>query len=338
MKKSLLYIGNNLNSKRSNISSIGVLGPMLEAEGITVYYASSKTNKLYRLLDMIWQVLRNRHRVSIVLIDTYSTWNFYYALVISQLCRLLRLCYIPSLNGGNLPMRLQQNPVFCRMIFKPAYKLVSPSIYLKEAFETAGFTPVTYIPNSITLGNYTCYNHDYEQFNLLWVRSFSYIYNPTMAVEVLKTLLDNGYQATLTMVGPDTGDGSLQATKTLAKTLGVAVTFTGKLSKPDWIALAKTHNIFINTTNYDNMPVSVIEAMALGLAVVSTRVGGIPYFLEHLKEAVLVPAENAAVMAKAIVDLKASPENTRHMVQNARSKAENFDWNHVKQDWLQLLQ
>ncbi|RSK40758.1 glycosyltransferase [Mangrovimonas spongiae] len=311
---------------------------MLEAEGMTVYYASSKTNKLYRLLDMIWQVLRNRHRVSIVLIDTYSTWNFYYALIISQLCRLLRLRYIPSLNGGNLPMRLQQNPVFCRMIFKPAYKLVSPSIYLKEAFETAGFKPVTYIPNSITLANYTFHNYSYEQLDLLWVRSFSYIYNPTMAIKVLKTLLDKGYQASLTMVGPDTGDGSLQATKALAKTLGVTVTYTGKLSKPEWIALADSHNIFINTTNYDNMPVSVIEAMALGLPVVSTRVGGIPYFLEHLKEAVLVPVENVEAMVEAIIGLKANTESTKQLTQNARIKAENFDWNHVKQDWLQLLQ
>lgn len=50
---------------------------------------------------------------------------------------------------------------------------------------------------------------------------------------------------------------------------------------------------FINTTNYDNKPISVIEAMACGLCIVSTNVGGISYLLEDEKDALLVPPDNS---------------------------------------------
>ena len=49
-------------------------------------------------------------------------------------------------------------------------------------------------------------------------------------------------------------------------------------------------DVFLNTTNYDNTPVSVLEAMACGLPLVSTNVGGIPYLLEDGKTALLAPS------------------------------------------------
>src|SRR5690606_28650687 len=127
--KNVLYIGNKLTNRRSNVSSISVLGPMLEHEGFSLKYASSYSNKIIRMLDMLWCCVKYRNQTDFVLIDTYSTLNFNYALLVSQLCRILKLKYIPSLNGGNLPYRLKENPMLCRVIFKPAYKLISPSFY-----------------------------------------------------------------------------------------------------------------------------------------------------------------------------------------------------------------
>src|SRR5690606_41946312 len=274
--KNLLYIGNHLSQQRSNISAIGIVGPKLEQEGYQVSYASSKPNKLARLLDMLWTCLSHRKKVDVVLIDTYSTQNFYYALLVSQLCRGLALPYIPILHGGNLPSRLKTNPLWSQMLFKPAFALVSPSVYLKEAFEASGYKKLQYIPNSLELEQYEFQEKEYSEVTLLWVRAFASIYNPELAVHVLKALQVQGINASLWMVGPHT-DGSMERVKSLATNFGVSVTITGELPKKDWIALAKDYNIFINTTNYDNMPVSVIEAMALGLPVVSTNVGGLPY-------------------------------------------------------------
>ena len=318
------------------MSSISVLGPLLEHEGFILKYASAYPNKLRRLLDMLWSCIKFRKTTDVVIIDTYSTQNFYYALLVSQLCRFLQLKYIPSLNGGNLPRRLRTNPKLCQVIFKPAYKLVSPSIYLKEAFEASGYQNVDYIPNSLEMDQYVFHIKELQKVDLLWVRSFSTIYNPLLAVKILKELQDDNIQASLCMVGPD-ADGSMETVKQLANELNVSIKITGKLPKKEWLALAKDYNIFINTTNFDNMPVSVIEAMALGLPVISTNVGGLPYLITHEKDGLLVPPNNVDAFVVAIKQLLNNPVATNTLAFNARQKVEQFDWNVIKYKWVELL-
>jgi len=333
----VLYIGNHLKTQQTNISAISVLGPLLETAGYTVFYASSKPNKLLRMWAMLYSVCRYAKGVDVVLIDTYSTTNFYYALLVSQLCRLLRLPYIPILHGGELPKRLERSPFWSRLIFKHAQRLVSPSKYLEEAFDKPAYAPVVFIPNSLSIDQYRYERKTYRSIRLLWVRSFSNIYNPSLAVRVLKRLQDAGYACELCMVGPDTGDGSLQAAQQLAADLAVSVRFTGKLPKADWLALAHDYNVFINTTHFDNMPVSVIEAMALGLPVVSTDVGGLPYLITHEETGLLVGPDDADAFETAIVQLVSDTNGARAMTERARAMVEGFDWEVVKEKWFAIL-
>lgn len=333
----VLYIGNHLNQAQSNISAIGVLGPLLTSEGYTLYYASSKSNKLLRLIHMLFSVCRYAKRADVVLIDTYSTTNFYYAFLVSQLGRLVGLSYIPILHGGDLPTRLRNSPKLSNLIFTHALRLVSPSLYLQEAFKKPGFAPVVYIPNGLSIKQYPYQKKTYDTIRLLWVRSFSNIYNPELAVRVLKRLQVSGYTCELCMVGPDTGDGSFQATQKLASDLDVAVRFTGKLPKSEWLALATHYNVFINTTNFDNMPVSVIEAMALGLPIVSTNVGGLPYLITHGETGLLAPSDDALAFEVAVVQLVSDIDRTHIMTERARAMVEGFDWDVVKGLWFAVL-
>lgn len=334
--KQLLYIGNYLKSKHTNLASIHILGGLLEREGYKVYYASKRVHKVLRLLEMIWACVFYAPRINMVLIDAYSTHNFYFALVTSQLCRLFRLKYLTNLNGGNLPARLKAHPKMSGLIFKHAQANVAPSLYLKAAFESYGYSNILYIPNTIELSQYPVVSKRYTEIKLLWVRSFSQLYNPQLALYVLKTLKDKGYTAELCMVGPDS-DGTLKKVKTLAQQLELPVRFTGKLSKAQWIALSKDYNVFINTTNFDNTPVSVIEAMALGLPVVSTNVGGMPYLITDQKEGLLVAPEDAEAMVAAIIRLCEDATLREELIKNARLKVAQFDWEVVKKAWAEVL-
>ena len=333
----LLYIGNKLSNKDKTVTSIETLGSFLEVEGFIVRSASSKANKFLRLFDMIYHVVKYRKHTDFVLIDTYSTTNFYYAFFVSKFCRFLRLKYIPILRGGNLPNRLKSNPKLSKKIFNNAHKNVAPSLFIQSNFKKLGYSNIVCIPNTIEIKNYPFKKRSFNNVKLLWVRSFSEIYNPLLAIRTLKALKEESIDASLCMVGPE-GDGSMQKTKDLAKELNVEVTFTGKLSKTEWINLSKNYNIFINTTNFDNMPVSVIEAMALGLPVVSTNVGGIPFLIDHNQDGILVEPNNVTVFVDSINQIICQPEFANSLALEARKKVEHFDWEIVKHKWTELLQ
>ncbi|MBJ7880561.1 glycosyltransferase family 4 protein [Gelidibacter salicanalis] len=334
--KNLLYVGNHLQSSQRNASYSAVLGPLLAQSGYKIRYTSRIGNKALRLMDMLWTTLSTYKTTDLVLIDTYSTQNFYYAVMVGQLCRLLDLPYIPILHGGNLPHRLKNSPKLSQLLFGNAYLNVSPSLYLKENFYQYGFQNVVYIPNTITLAKYPFHKKIFDVPRLLWVRSLSGIYNPELAVKVLYELKNRGYHATLCMVGPDT-DGSLIKVKNLADSLDLTVRFTGKLSKDAWIALSKAYNVFLNTTNFDNTPLSVIEAMALGLAVVSTNVGGMPYLIEDGVDGRLVPPNDPVAMADAVCSLFDESTRLEAMDVKARLKVERFDWGMVEEKWSEVL-
>jgi glycosyltransferase involved in cell wall biosynthesis len=335
-KKKLLYIGNKLKHKGHTATAIDVLAPKLIEEGFEVVAVSDKKIKAQRMLDMLHTVWKHRNTASLVLIDTYSTLNFYYAITVAKLCRRLNISYIPILHGGNLPTRLAHSPKKSKALFQGAKVNVAPSHYLMEAFKEYGYTNLIHIPNTLEIDNYPFLLRKNLQLKLLWVRSFAELYNPELALDVLALLKTKGYDATLTMVGP-AKDGSFERCKTRAKQEDLPVTFMGMLTKEAWIALAAQHDIFINTTNFDNTPVSVMEAMALGLPVVSTNVGGLPYLIEHTIDGLLVPKEHAEAFVHAIEQLIENPEKAVAMARAARKKIEQFDWKVVKQQWISLL-
>jgi glycosyltransferase involved in cell wall biosynthesis len=132
----------------------------------------------------------------------------------------------------------------------------------------------------------------------------------------------------------------LQQVRALAAELGVSecleiVEGVPKTAVPEWL---QKGDILLNTTNFDNTPVGVIEGLACGLCVISTNVGGIPYLLSHAQDALLVPADDADAMANAAVRLLSQPELAHKLSRAARAKAEGFDWSLVLPEWEQLLQ
>ena len=334
--KNLLYIGNKLHKHGFNKTSVETLGVFLADEGYAITYTSDKKNQIIRLLDMMLATFLNASKVDYILIDTYSTSSFWYAFFCSQLARLFRVKYIPILHGGDLPNRLKKHPFLSRLIFKNAYVNVAPSNYLLEKFKEKGFENIVFIPNSIQLGEYKFKKRIQLQPNLLWVRSFAKIYNPEMAIQVFKLLKEKYSHATLTMVGPDK-DGSLIETRNLAESLNIEVNFTGKLTKKEWTDLALDNDIFINTTHFDNTPVSVIEAMALGLPVVTTNVGGIPFMLTDKENALFVNDNEPNEMFNAIEILLKDIDMVQKLTNNAKILVNDMDWQVVKLKWKELL-
>ncbi len=334
--REILYIGNFLESHGQNPNFNRFLIEKFD-QHFDVSFASEKKNRALRLIDMLGCVWASRARAGVVVIDCFSTSAFWFAYFTAQLCRLVGLPYVTLLRGGNLLQRLDRSPGFCRAVFSHAATNVSPSLYLQRTFEGRGFR-VEYIPNFIDIENYSFKERLVFRPRMLWVRSFHEVYNPTLAVDILHLLKAKHADAALCMVGPDK-DGSLRKTKQRALELGVesCLTITGRLEKSDWIRIASDYDIFINTTDFDNHPVSVIETMALGLPLVSTNVGGLPYLIENGHDGILVPPQDAKAFVIAIEDLLENPVKALQLAREARRKAEGLDWGTVKSKWLTLL-
>lgn len=331
----ILYIGNKLSSHGNTTTLIETLGENLESENYKVLYTSSKKNKVVRMLDMVLKTFIHARKSDYVLIDTYSTTNFWYAFVTSQICRLFSTKYIPILHGGKLPSRIEKSRITSKMIFSNSYINVAPSGYLLEVFKKKNFKTI-YIPNSIQESEYKFEVRNFDYPRLFWLRSFSKIYNPILATKVLLKLKEKYPEATLCMVGPKK-DESFEITKNFAHQNNLKVKFTGMLSKEDWIELSKDYNVFLNTTHYDNTPLSVIEAMALGFPIVSTNVGGIPFLLEHNFNALLVNDNDLETMILEIDRIFTEKMLPEKLISNSQNTIEKFDWKIVKNQWIELL-
>ncbi|MCK5023730.1 MAG: glycosyltransferase family 4 protein [Candidatus Aenigmarchaeota archaeon] len=336
-KEKLIYIGNALAVHNVTPTSADIMPGLFREEGYDVLVFSSKRSLLLRMLDMLGGIVCYARSTDVVLIDTYSTKNFWYAFFCARLCQLLPLKYIPILHGGSLPQRMDRSPHMTKAILANAHAIVTPSRYLQEEIEQRGYESAL-IPNTIPVAEYRFKERRVLRPRLFFVRAFAGLYNPQMALYVLKALLKDYPEAELCMVGPDK-DGTLNDCKTLAKDLGIEkkVMFPGRLSKAEWHKLSEEYDVFINTTNKDNTPVSVIEAMALGLPVVSTNPGGVSYLIDDGKDGLLVDCDDVNTMVKQINRLLKRDEKALSIARVARTKAEGFDWECVKERWESLL-
>ncbi len=335
-QKKIIYIGNLLVRHGLTPTSISTLGEKL-SELAPLIQSSDKINKVQRLFDMIFTILRYKGSIKVVLIDTYSGIAFIYAFFSAMICRLYGINYIPIIRGGGLPEILLRKKSIANMVFLYSKINISPSKYMKLVFEKNGFRS-EYLPNSIDVAKYNFQHRLRTSPKLIWVRSFHKVYNPQMAIRVLFRLKAIKPDAVLYMVGPEK-DGTMRDCKNLVAKLGMenSIFFTGILTKEEWKTHAMQSDIFLNTTNFDNQPVSVLEAMALGLPIVSTNVGGLPYLHKNGYDAILTAKDDADAMVGSILKILNSEKLSSQLSLRARKKAESFDWKKIKSSWEKIL-
>jgi len=134
--------------------------------------------------------------------------------------------------------------------------------------------------------------------------------------------------ALLLLVGPpDRLDPAYaESLQRLAQELGLGqrVRFLG--SRADVPDILRASDVFVLSSDYEGNPLSVLEAMAAGLPVVSTAVGGVPELVQHGATGLLVPAGDARALAEAITQLGRDADQRAAMGHAARQTAlERFD-------------
>lgn len=338
LKASILMIGNYLPSTRWNKNVWHFMAERLQGMGWHIVTTSSKERPFFRLLDMLWTILKERHSYQVAQIDVFSGRAFIYTEVSSRLLSYLDKPFILTLHGGRLPEFSNQYPKRIRRVLESAAAVVTPSPFIQSAF--ADFREdIRLIPNPIDLSTAIFRLREKPSPRLIWVRAFHQVYNPSLAVDVVSELCAGFPQIHLTMLGPDKGDNSLDQMLERAVALGVedkleVVGGVPHTEIPIWLDKS---DILINTSNYDTAPRSLLEAMANGLCVVSTNVGGIPYIIEHGVSGLLVSPNDPKAMAESIQMLLTTPGLAESLSISARKCAEQNDWSSILPQWDQLF-
>lgn len=338
MRPAVLMVGNFLSATKGVRFVCEDLAEQLQRQGWFVITTSDQPGRVSRLLDMLLTAWAARRSYAIAQVDVYSGPSFFWAEVVCWLLRRLGKPYVLTLHGGNLPPFARRWPWRVRHLLRSAHAVTTPSRYLLEQMQPY-CSDLVLLPNPLALAAYPFRLRRAPRPRLVWLRSFHAIYNPSMAVQVVAQLASDFPDISLTMIGPDRHDGSLDATRALAEQLGVAdrVSMAGPVAKTDVPHWLQDGDIFINTTNADNTPVSVLEALACGLCVVTTNVGGIPYLVADDQQALLVPPDDSTAMAAAVRQLLTTPELAARLSGEGHAYVQQFDWGTVLPQWHTLL-
>jgi glycosyltransferase involved in cell wall biosynthesis len=336
--RAALLIGNHLSRHGHTVKVCEELATRLRSAGWPILTASDRLSPALRLADMTATIWRERRSYDVAQVDVYSGRAFLWAEAAALALRACRKPFAVTLHGGALPQFAQRWPGRVRRLLELADEVTTPSAYLARAFSC--WRPgIRMIPNAIDGSRHAPRQRARPAPKLIWLRAFHEIYDSILAVETLAELRRDIPNATLTMIGPDKGDGSLGRTRAAVERLRLpgAVAFEGFVDKPGIPERLASGDIFLNTARIDNLPVSVLEAMASGLCIVSTKVGGIPDLLDHERDALLVPAGDAGAMAAAVRRILHEPGLAARLSANARRKAAAFDWAAVLPHWEALL-
>lgn len=331
-------VGPLLGSNPGWVASPGqMLAHYLSGEGYRVFTASHKPAKVLRVIDTVQSLLRWGRSCDVLICLAFSGPAFGFADLAARFARWTQRPLILALHGGNLPVFADRHPRWVGRVLKEAAALVSPTPYLSRTFIERGFE-VSVIPNVIEIDSYPFRARDPITPRIVWMRTFQDSYQPELALDVLHLVLDRQPDASLTMGGQDRG--LLGHTRAVANTKGLSnhVRFLGFMDAEAKVRQFSAHDIYLNTTRVDNAPVSLIEAGAFGLPIVSTDAGGIPDLVADGSSALLYAIDDVSGMAAGIRRLLTEPGLAARLSHNGRALAESCAWSNVRPLWDSLFE
>jgi L-malate glycosyltransferase len=211
-----------------------------------------------------------------------------------------------------------------------AHKIVVPSDYLRQVFARHGYQ-TRVIPNVVDTSSFRYRERVPLRPWLVSTRNLEPYYALDNTIAAFAILRERYPGARLTIAGYGGEEARLRR---LAAVLSPdAVQFVGRVEPAAMPALLDEVDIFVNSSVVDNQPVSVLEAFAAGLPVVSTGTGDLANMLRDGETGLIVPSRDPAAMAKAIISLFEDPDRAAMMARRARREVEKYTWAQVGTQW-----
>ncbi|MEZ5571770.1 MAG: glycosyltransferase family 4 protein [Halioglobus sp.] len=328
------------------------LARLLEEEGVHVDLV--QTNAPYRpavmgkvkglravvrLLPYLWRIWRLAGRADVIHLMANSGWSWQlFAAPVIWIGWVRRTPVIVNYRGGEARQYLQASAAWVKPSMRKAASIVVPSGFLRDVFKEFEL-PAMIISNIIDLDTfYPALEPPSEApFTLVITRNLESIYGIDTAIQALAVVRQTIAHVQLKIAGNGPLAGKL---KQLVDELGLSdnVVFLGRLDRGEIVALYHSAHAMLNPSRVDNMPNSILEALACGLPVISTNVGGVPYIVEDTRTALLVPPDDVQSMAQAISRLCNDPSLRTQLRENGCQAVAQYAWPEVRPQWLALYE
>jgi L-malate glycosyltransferase len=282
---------------------------------------------------LYWPLLvRELRRADVVHVFSASYTSFLLApLPAIAIAKLLGRPVILNYHSGEAPDHLRRSALARRVMREWVNLNVVPSTFLRDVLGSFAI-PAQVVANTVDLRRFAYRTRDPLKPRLLSSRNFEPMYNVALVLRAFARIQARRPDATLTLVGSGSQDAMLRA---LAVELQLRnVTFAGRIAPSDIHRYYANADIYVQTPDIDNMPLSVLEAFASGLPVVSTDVGGIPAMLTHGVHGLLAPANDDEAIAAHVIALLESPECARQLAAAAVRTCDSYDWPVAREGWL----
>lgn len=329
-----------------------LLARLLEGEGVRVERVS--TNPPYRpawiarirglravarLVPYAANLWRAAGRSDLVHIMASSGWSWHlYAAPAVWIAAARGTPAVVNYRGGGASSFFERAFWIVRPTLRRARAVAVPSAFLERIFR-AHRIDISVVPNIVDLDMFRpeaetegAQTRNPGAPKLVVARNLEPVYDVGTALRALARIRVKAPHAHLSVAGSGPERARLEA---LASELGLqgAVTFTGRLENHQMVGLYRDASVVLNPSLVDNMPISILEALACGVPVVSTNVGGIPDLVSDGMTALLVPPEDPDAMAAAAVSLLEDPARAEALRAAGLALAREYAWPRVRERW-----
>ena len=270
----------------------------------------------------LWRLWRTRRRWQILHVHAASWWGFMPA-VVGTIARGPGKRTVITYHGGEAATFLQRWGWLARPVLRRYHVLLTLTRTQAGVFAAHGLRS-TIAPNILAIERFPFRPRRHLSPRILWLRQLEPHYRPADALQVLARVQAQYPEATLTLAGQGTVMSELRQRAEDMHLRGV--TFTGHLPPAAISPTYDAADIFLNTSAIDSLPLTLLEASACGLPIVSTTAGSIPDLIADGENGLLAPVGDVDALADHILRLLHDPDLTARLSLAARVNAERFAW------------